>query len=182
MKRMRILAGIGATVALGVLAYRIGLWNIAAQLRSLRTVLPIVLVAGLIRLFLQTRAWCLALRAEGIDVPQIRLIGIRLASQAAGYLAVVGPAASEPAKLVLLRNPTGMAAATPATLVETGAFWFTTVLLGLAGTCAGFFLIPNSGALLAPLLCSAAHSLFWQHGVRSFRCCARRPATGRRTG
>jgi hypothetical protein len=60
----------------------------------------------------------------------------------------MGPAVSEATKLVLLRNPTGVAAATPATLVESGAFWFTTVLLGLAGTFAGFFLIANSPALL----------------------------------
>jgi hypothetical protein len=197
VKRIRILTGIGATIALGALAYRIGLWNIAAQLRNLRIALPAVVLTGLIKLFLQTRAWSVALRAEGIEVPQTRLIGIRLASQAAGYLTVMGPAVSEATKLVLLRNPTGMAAATPATLVESGAFWFTTGLLGLAGTCAGFFLIANSPVLLVaavifgvalallgtrrsflPLLGAAAgrHAPNWlkraegvELGIRSFR-------------
>ncbi len=177
MKRIRILAGIGASVALAALAYRIGLWNIATQLRSLQIVLPVVLVAGLVRIFLQTRAWSIALRADGINVPQIRLIGIRLASQAAAYLTVLGPAVSEPTKLVLLRNPTGMAAVTPATLVETGAFWFTTVLLGLAGTCAGFFLIANSRALfVAALVFGGALALL---GTRRSFFALMRSATGR---
>lgn len=142
-----MLAGLAATIALAVLAYRIGLSDIAAQFGKLRMVLPIVLLAGIVRVFLQTWAWALALRADGIEVPQSRLIGIRLASQAAAYLTVLGPAVSEPAKLALLRNPTGAAAAAPATLVETGAYWFTTVFLGLAGTCAAAFLVADSPAV-----------------------------------
>lgn len=144
MKRMRVLTGIGATTALVVMSYRIGLCDIAAQVQHLGMALPIVLLAGLVRLYLQTRAWSVALCAEDIEVPQHRLIAIRLASQAAGYLTVLGAVVSEPVKLVLLRNPSGPAAAAPATLVETGAYWFTTVLLGLAGACAGAFLIANS--------------------------------------
>ena len=42
-----------------------------------------------------------------------------------------------------------MAAAAPATLVETGCYWFTTLLLGLAGTCAGAFLITDSRPIVA---------------------------------
>lgn len=147
MNRIRVLAGIGATIALGVLAHRIGLSNIAAQVQHLGVALPVVMLAGLIRLYLQTRAWSIALRAEDIEVPQQRLIAIRLASQAAGYLTVLGAVVSEPVKLLLLRNPGGAAAAAPATLAETGAYWFTTVLLGLAGACAGAFLIANSPAV-----------------------------------
>jgi hypothetical protein len=146
---MRIFVAAAAALALGVLARRIGLADIAARLQNLRVVLPVVLLAGLIRLWLQTRAWRAALCAEGIATPQSRLVGVRLASQAAGYLAALGPVVSEPAKLVLLRNPAGMAAAAPATLVETGTYWFTTVLLGLAGTFAGAFLIADTRAVWA---------------------------------
>jgi hypothetical protein len=149
MKKTRILGGVCATAALGALAYRIGLSDLAAQVPRLGMVLPIVVLAGVTRLFLQTRAWSVALRADGIEVPQSRLIGIRLASQAAGYLTLLGPAVSEPTKLALLRSPRGLAAAVPATLVETGAYWFTTVLLGLAGTCAAAFVIADSGAVWA---------------------------------
>lgn len=149
MKKVRILAAAGATVALGALAWRIGLSDIGIHFCNLNIVLPIVLLAGVIRVFLQTRAWSVALRVDSIEVPQSRLVGIRLASQAAGYLTMLGPAVTEPTKLVLLRNPTGIAAATPATLVETGAYWFTTVFLGLAGAVAGAFLVADSRVVWA---------------------------------
>jgi hypothetical protein len=147
MKKARVFTGFAAACALGVLVWRIGLGQIAAQLRDLRLALPVILVASLLRLLLQTRAWRMALSAEGIAVPQSRLVAVRLASQAAGYLVALGPVLSEPAKIALLRNPGGAAAAAPATLFETGAYWFNTVILGLAGVCAGMFLIGNSTAV-----------------------------------
>lgn len=140
MTKARIFACIAAAIALIVLIRRIGLAEIATQFRNLGAVLPIVLVAGIIRLLLQTRAWWTALRADDVSVPQSRLVAVRLASQAAGYLTVLGPIASEPAKLILLRRSAGAAATAPATLIETGSYWFTTVILGLAGTCSAAFL------------------------------------------
>ena len=77
-------------------------------------------------------------------MPQSQLVGVRLASQAAGYLAALGPVVSEPAKLVLLRNSAGMSAAAPATLVETGMYWFTSAILGLAGAAAASLLIADA--------------------------------------
>ncbi len=144
MKKVRLIAGAAGSVALVVLAYRIGPANIAVQLRNLGIILPMVLVTGFARLLLQTRAWQIGLHAEGIEIPQPRLISVRLASQAAGYLMALGPVVSEPAKLALLRNPAGMAAAAPATLFETGAFWFTTAILGLLGACAGTVLLAHA--------------------------------------
>ncbi len=149
MKRPRMVAGVAAVAALGVLAYRIGPAEIAAQFLNLRIVLPIVLMTGLARLLLQTRAWKIALRAEGIEAPQHRLLAVRLASQAAGYLTTLGPVVTESSKLFLLGNPTGMAAAIPATLVETGMYWFTTVIMGLAGCCAAAILIADAPAIWA---------------------------------
>jgi hypothetical protein len=131
-------------IGLAVLAQRIGFRDIAAQMRNLGIALPIVLVAGFARLFLQTRAWSIALRADGILVPESRLFGVRLASLAAGYLTVLGPAASEPTKLVMLRDCASMAGAAPATLMETGAFWLTTVMLGLVGAGAAVFLVKDA--------------------------------------
>jgi hypothetical protein len=147
VNKVRTLTGVAAGFAMVALAQRIGLAAIAAQLRNLGVVLPIILFIGFLRLLLQTRAWAIALRADGIAIPQSRLIGVRLGSQAAGYLMALGPIVSEPAKLALLRNPTGMAAAAPATLFETGAFWFSTMILGLAGACSGAFLIGNARAV-----------------------------------
>jgi len=55
-------------------------------------------------LFLQTLAWSAALKHEGIIVPTPRLIGIRLASQAMGYLTVFG-LFFRAMKINLLRTP-----------------------------------------------------------------------------
>jgi hypothetical protein len=148
MRKARILSGAIGAAALAVLVYRIGLEDIAAQVRSLGVVLPVVFVAGAMRILLQTRAWATALSAEGIHVPQSRLVAVRFASQAAGYLAALGPVVSEPAKFVFLRKSGGVAAAT-ATLVETGIFWLTTVILGLAGACAAAFLIADARVVWA---------------------------------
>jgi hypothetical protein len=143
VKNARFPIGVAAAIGLAVLAHRIGLKKLASQMRDLGVVLPIVLAAGVARLLLQTRAWWIALRAEGIVVPHSRLIGVRLASQAAGYLSV-GPAVSEPATLMMLQDRGAMAAAAPAILMETGAYWVTTVMLGLVGACASAFLIADA--------------------------------------
>jgi hypothetical protein len=137
---VRVLAAASAAAALAVLAYRISPAQMAAQLPTLRVALPVVLMAGIVRLLLQTRAWRIALRAEGIEIPESRLIVVRLASQAASYLSALGPVVSEPTKLVLLRHP----GAATATLVETGTYWFTSAILGLAGTCAAAFLVADA--------------------------------------
>jgi len=149
VKKTRLLAGFAGAAALGLLVYRIGFSDIAAQARNLGRVLPLILLAGAIRLWAQTRAWRTALCAEGIHVPQSRLAGVRLASQAASYLAVLGPAVSEPAKLILLRNSAGMSAVAAPTLVESGMYWFVTAILGLAGMCAAALLVSNPGLVWA---------------------------------
>jgi hypothetical protein len=135
VKTGRIFVGAAAAAGLVVLASRIGLRDAAAHARNLGVALPILLTAGFARLLIQTQAWQTALRSEGVTAPYWRLVGVRLASQAAGYL-TVGPAASEPVKLAMLRDCGGMEATAPATLIETGAYWLTTVILGFAGAFA----------------------------------------------
>lgn len=147
MRISRMLGVVAGVLALGVVAYQIGAKEVFAQIRGLGRVLPVVLAASGVRLLIQTRAWSIALRSEGIYVPQSRLIGVRLASQAAGYMASFGPAVSEPTKLALLRNSAGMSATAEATLLETGTYWFTSALMGLAGTCAASFLLTDSRAV-----------------------------------
>lgn len=152
MKTTRILIGTAAAAGLAILASRIGLPDVAAQARNLGIALPIVLAAGAARLLIQTHGWRTALRAENVTAPYWRLVAVRLASQAAGYL-TVGPAASEPVKLVMLRDYAPIEATAPATLIETGAYWLTTVVLGFLGAFAAAALAANprvawTGALL----------------------------------
>lgn len=145
MKKNHLLAGFAGAAALGLLVYCIGFSDIAAQARNLGRVLPLILLAGAIRLWAQTRAWRTALCAEDIHVPQSRLAGVRLASQAASYFAVLGPAVSEPTKLILLRNDAGMSTVAAPTLVESGMYWFVTAILSLAGMCATALLVSSPG-------------------------------------
>ena len=104
---------------------------IVHQLKALRVALPIVVALSLVRLLLQTYAWSATLKNEGLEVGMLRLIGIRLASQAMGYLTVFGPVISEPMKINLLRTP--VASAATATFLDNGVYWFTSALIGIAG-------------------------------------------------
>jgi hypothetical protein len=96
--------------------------------------LPFLVGLSLVRLLLQTRSWQLALREEGAQTEFSDLIGIRLASQSFGYLSVLGPAASEPMKIKLLGND--WKRSTTATLVDSGAYWFSSAVFGIAGCVA----------------------------------------------
>jgi len=57
VKKIRVLAAIAGAAVLGLLAYRIGFDDIIGQLRNLSRVLPVVLLASGIRLWVQTSAW-----------------------------------------------------------------------------------------------------------------------------
>jgi uncharacterized membrane protein YbhN (UPF0104 family) len=126
-----------ALVGLALLCFavnRVGVHNLLQQTNVLRIGLPFVIVLSFARLILQTIAWDIALRHEGIDASPAELMLIRLASQGMGYLTVLGPAASEPMKISLLRNHP--CSATTATLVDTGIYWIASSLVGIAGCIA----------------------------------------------
>jgi hypothetical protein len=84
---------------------------------------------------------------------------IRLASQGIGYLTILGPAASEPMKISLLRNHPGSshaASATTATLVDTGVYWFSSGLIGIAGCLsAGVLLAGNRSSMVSMAMLAA---------------------------
>jgi len=118
--------------------------DIAHHLKALRIALPIVVALSLCRLFLQTVTWSAALKNEGFDVSAPRLMGIRVASQAMGYLTVFGPVLSEPMKINLLRTP--VEATATATFLDNGVYWFTSILVGIAG-CVSLGLMRSQGAI-----------------------------------
>src|SRR4029077_10886743 len=98
------LALIGVTLFSWVIVHA-GPSAIVHQLKALRIALPLVLALSLCRLLLQTLTWSAALKNEGLDFGARKLIGIRLSSQAMGYLTVFGPVLSEPMKIKLLKSP-----------------------------------------------------------------------------
>ena len=128
-----------ANVVIAVLAVALFAWAIsrmdasavARQRKAITSVLPIVLGLSVLRLFLQSLSWSLALQGEGLSVPKARLAALRLGSQSVGYLTVLGPIASEPLKIKLL-------GASPertirATFLDNGVYWFTTALVAICG-------------------------------------------------
>jgi hypothetical protein len=143
--RDALLAATGL-VLFALVARRIGGEALVRETAALRVGLPIIVILSVVRLVLQTRSWKIALALDGIRSSTSELIFIRLASQGIGYLTVLGPAVSEPLKINLLRNrfaykPRSAAAAT---LVDTGVYWFSSGLVGVAGCLAAGVLLSHS--------------------------------------
>jgi hypothetical protein len=123
-------------------AGRIGWAAVIGAIEEARTAVAIIVGLSLVRLILQTQSWSIALRSEGIEPSAIELMLIRLASQGIGYLSVLGPVASEPMKISLLRRRGGCA--TTATLVDTGVYWFSSGIVGIAGCASAALLLAHS--------------------------------------
>lgn len=95
------LALLGLT-AVAVLVRELGASRILAQIETLGSVLPLVLLITAGKYPLQTAAWRLALPAR--DRPPFwRSLGATLAGDSVGYLTFAGPVTGEPARALLLR-------------------------------------------------------------------------------
>jgi hypothetical protein len=146
MKKASLFLAIVGTALFAWVVVHAGPSAIAHQLKALRVALPIVVALSLARLLLQTFAWSAALKSEGLEVGMARLMGIRLASQAMGYLTVFGPVISEPMKIKLLRSP--VEATATATFLDNGVYWFTSALVGIAG-CVSISLLKSQRGISA---------------------------------
>ncbi|HXZ79190.1 MAG TPA: lysylphosphatidylglycerol synthase domain-containing protein [Terriglobales bacterium] len=131
MRKANLIAAVIGAALLAWVIMHSGRLVIIQQLTALRIALPIVVALSLGRLLMQTLSWSASLKNEGLEVGVLRLMGIRLASQAMGYLTVFGPVVSEPMKINLLRTP--VASTATATFLDNGVYWFTSALLGIAG-------------------------------------------------
>ena len=133
-----------AVAGLGLFAFaaaRIGWDAVIRAIVEARIGVAVIIGLSLIRLILQTRSWSIALRADGVESPASELMFIRLASQGIGYLSVLGPVASEPMKISLLRKE---GSGTTGTLVDTGVYWFTSGMVGMAGCLSAVLLLAHS--------------------------------------
>jgi hypothetical protein len=140
-KRDALLAAAGL-ILFAFAAGRIGWGAVIRAIEDARTAVAVILGLSLVRLILQTHSWSIALRSEGIASSAKDLIFIRLASQGIGYLSVLGPVASEPMKISLLRE--AVDSATTATLVDTGVYWFTSAMVSIAGFISAALLLAHS--------------------------------------
>jgi len=131
MKKLQTIIACAALVLFAWVIKRIGPASMMAQLMAMRVALPIVLALSVLRMFLQSVTWSASLKGENVAVDSPTLIGTRLASQSMGYLTVLGPVVSEPMKIKLLGTSSESTVA--ATLLDTGVYWFTSVLIAIAG-------------------------------------------------
>ena len=76
----------------GFAVENIGSGQVRGELEAMSGAIIVIFALSLIRLYLQTRSWSLALRQGGIQSSGIELKFLRLASQGIGYLTVLGPA------------------------------------------------------------------------------------------
>ena len=149
------------TTALGIyllvhLVLKIGPAVLATQLATLGWSLAILAALGLVKLGLRTWSWRETLVADGVQTTGSQLFGARLISQTFGYLSAAGPLVADPLKCLLLRDTVDIAASTPGTLVETAIFWFTSLLIILAGAFAGILVASSGPQLLAVTLAAVA--------------------------
>jgi hypothetical protein len=134
---------VAAGIALfAIVISKIG-WGAALhELRKVWIAVPLLVALSIVRLLLQTQSWRIALREEGVATSFGELIGIRMASQSMGYLSVLGPAVSEPMKIKLLGNNWKTSAS--ATLVDSGVYWFSSAVIGIAGCIAAAVVLAKS--------------------------------------
>jgi hypothetical protein len=159
VKRVQLII---AFAALGLLAWVIahaGFAVMVAQLKAMRVALPIVIALSAVRLFLQSTTWSASLKGENLAVDTARLAGVRLASQSMGYLTVFGPALSEPMKIKLLgTSPTPTVTAT---LLDTGVYWFTSLLVAMSGiVCLPLVAVRGGAYQWIPVILTLALGVF----------------------
>jgi Lysylphosphatidylglycerol synthase TM region len=147
-KRDALLAAAGL-ILFAFAAGRIGWGAVGRAIEEARTGVALILGLSLVRLILQTYSWSIALCSDGIKASAKELMLIRLASQGIGYLSVLGPVASEPMKISLLRQR-GKSAIT-GTLVDTGVYWFTSGMVSIAGCISAALLLAHRGHSIATL-------------------------------
>ncbi len=143
IRKTNILLAVAGLALLTFAAGRIGWADIARAMVQARAAIVVLIGLSLLRLILQTWSWSIALKTDGIEPSTIELMLIRLASQGMGYLTVLGAIASEPMKISLLKKRGG--SATAATLVDSGVYWFTSGLVGIAGCFSAALYLAHGG-------------------------------------
>ena len=159
MKKVQLII---AFAALGLFVWVIahaGFSVMVTQLRAMRIALPIVVVLSAVRLFLQSTTWSKSLKGENLAVDTAKLAAVRLASQSMGYLTVFGPVLSEPMKIKLLG--TSPEPTVTATFLDTGVYWFTSLLVAISGiVCLPLVAVHGGAYQWIPIILTLALGVF----------------------
>lgn len=148
MKNSKFIIPAVGLIVFGFILSKMGWTGILHQLQVIRRALPVLIALSSARIALQTVAWYRTLRAEGIKAGVGELIGARVASRGVGYLSVLGPVVAEPMRIKLLRN--NCPAVTAATLIDTGAYWYSSGIFAIIGCFCAFHFLAGAGHV-APL-------------------------------
>jgi hypothetical protein len=159
MKKTQSIIAFAALALFAWVMGHVGLASMITQLKAMRVALPIVLTLSVVRLFLQSATWSASLKGENVAVNTTTLVGTRLASQSMGYLTVLGPVVSEPMKIKLLGTPSEPTIA--ATLLDTGVYWFSSVLIVISGIiCLPLIAVHGSTYQWIPVVLVLAFAVF----------------------
>jgi hypothetical protein len=159
MRKLQLIIAVAALVLFAWAIGHVGLSTMVAQLKALRVALPIVMALSALRLFLQSTTWSASLKGGNIAVNRTTLIGVRLASQAMGYLTVLGPVISEPMKIKLLG--TSSEPTITATCLDTGVYWFTSALVAISGiVCLPLFAAHGAPYHWIPVILALVFAVF----------------------
>jgi hypothetical protein len=161
IRKWEVLLGVAGLALFAFVARYIGWSAVAKSIIEGRVAIGVIVGLSVVRLILQTHSWSIALRSDGMSPSISELMVIRLASQGLGYLSVLGPVASEPMKISLLRKS---GSATAATLVDTGVYWFISGIVVIVGCLSAVLLMSNgrhSNASFAVVPLIIAASLFF---------------------
>lgn len=176
MKKGHFIIAIAAVLLFTWVMAHISLSMMVEQLKAMRIALPIVLALSAARLYLQSLNWSASLKGQDVSVDATKLAAVRLASQAMGYLTVLGPIISEPMKIKLLGTPAERTIT--GTFLDDGVYWFTSILIAISGLLSLPFLAVHGGSYhsipailvlaLAILIITRRNSIL-SHVVRALR-------------
>jgi hypothetical protein len=159
MKKGHVIIAIIAVLLFAWVMAHMSLSSMVEPLKAMRFALPIVVALSALRLYFQSLTWSASLKGEHLSVKNGKLAAIRLASQAIGYLTVLGPVISEPMKINLLGTPAEPTIT--ATLLDDGVDWFTSAPIAISGLLSlPFFAVHRARGYSIPVVLVLVLSLF----------------------
>ncbi len=135
------LALLGITL-FAILVYRAGAADLLENIRTLGRGLILIIALGGVAHIVKTAAWRITLLDEKRHVPFARLFGLRLASEAAGLLGLVGQAFGESLRVSFLGSKIPVASRIASVALDRAFFIVSTTTVTIAGLIALLVSVP----------------------------------------
>ena len=130
---VRLVSALLGIVLLTYLVWRTGPANLLENIRTLGWGLAVIVALGGVAHVVKTWAWQLTLLDEKRHVSFARLLGLRLASEAAGQLGLFGQAFGETLRVSLLNSTIPLACRITSVALDRALFIFSTMVVTIAG-------------------------------------------------